>query len=29
VQAAQVFLSVAPIRVHDPLDLVRGVETRP
>jgi len=29
VQAAQVFLSVAPLRVHDPLDLVRGVETRP
>ena len=29
VQAAQVFLSVAPIRVHDPLELVRGVETRP
>ena len=26
---AQVFLSVAPIRVNDPMDLVRGHETRP
>jgi hypothetical protein len=26
---AQVYLSVGALRIHDPVDFVRGVETRP